>query len=183
LRPNQINRGAMTVKATGDVVAHVFACSCRFPERSGARPMEQPRPSWRHAGPGRHPLWPALQWLWDTGAASVISKSMAAQVCSSRTGSQRHGGDVDGQHQQDAHSCGTSQPWGEPVTVMLFHASLVLATGHLLPPPDGIAQGNVSAASYPVLPAPRPETGTVDWNAPLGVDSDHAAGLTVCRAC
>jgi hypothetical protein len=80
----------------------------------------------------------------------VISKSMAAQVCSSRTGSQGHGGDVDGQHQQDAHSCGTSQPWGEPVTVMLFQASLVLATGHLLPPPDGIAQGDVSAGSYPV---------------------------------
>jgi hypothetical protein len=61
-----------------------------------------------------------------------------------RAGSQGHGGDVDGQHQQDAHSRGTDQPWGELVSVMLFQASLVLAAGHRRLPPDGIAHGEVS---------------------------------------
>ena len=96
-------------------------------------------------------MWPALQWSWDTGAASVISKSMAAQVCPSRTGSQRHGGDIDGQHQQDAYSRGTDQPRGQLASVMLFQASLVLAAGHRRLPPDGMAQDDVSSGSYSVV--------------------------------
>jgi hypothetical protein len=64
--------------------------------------------------------------------------------------SQGHGGDVEGQHQQDAHSRGTDQPWGELVSVVLFQASLVLAAGHRPLSPDGMAQGGVSAGSYSV---------------------------------
>jgi hypothetical protein len=74
-------------------------------------------------------------------------RSMKERGCSSRTGSQGHGGDVDGQHQQDAHSRRTDQPWGEPVSVVLFQASLALTAGHRRLPPDGMTQGDVSAGS------------------------------------